>query len=505
MTHQLEDFAQKDGQGSERPKPGLRHPLTLDVRDGVEPPRGWLALALLCAAQFMVVLDFSIVNVALPSMQKSLGFSPTTLQWVVSAYSLLFGGFLLLGGRAADLFGRRRVFLLGLVLFTLASLGGGFAQSPLELIVARASQGLAASIVAPSVLSLITTTFPQGAGRNRALGTFGAVASAGFASGVILGGLLTSAFGWRWVLFVNVPIGLTIIALTPLLLPESRGAKKRLDLPGSAAVTLALAVLIYALSQANAAGWGSLQTIGSLVLAALLLVAFLSLEARTRDPLVRLSIFRLRTLTGADTCGLLFGASLGPTLFILTLYLQNVLGYSPVLTGFAFLPHALIVTFTTNLVSRLTTRLGVKPGMVTGAVVLAVGLFWLSRMSAHDQYWAIILPGTLLVGLGVAFQIVTVAIAATEGVADDEQGLASGLFNTSQQVGSALGVAILVAVASARTVALSTGSGGPGGSAALVGGFQSALLTAVGFAILSVVVSLLVVREVRLTRSKTSV
>jgi Na+/melibiose symporter-like transporter len=264
-------------------------------------------------------------------------------------------------------------------------------------------------------------------------------------------------------------------------------------------------VLIYALSQANAAGWGSLQTIGLLVLAALLLVAFLSIEARTRDPLVRLSIFRLRTLTGADTCGLLFGASLGPTLFILTLYLQNVLGYSPVLTGFAFLPHALIVTFTTNLVSRLTTRLGVKPGMVTGAVVLAVGLFWLSRMSAHDQYWAIILPGTLLVGLGVAFQIVTVAIAATEGVADDEQGLASGLFNTSQQVGSALGVAILVAVASARTVALSTGSGGPGGSAALVGGFQSALLTAVGFAILSVVVSLLVVREVRLTRSKTSV
>src|SRR5207253_1674191 len=421
MTHQLEDFAQKDGQGSERPKPGLRHPLTLHARDGVEPPRGWLALALLCAAQFMVVLDFSIVNVALPSMQKSLGFSPTTLQWVVSAYSLLFGGFLLLGGRAADLFGRRRVFLLGLVLF------------------------------------------------------------------------------------VNVPIGLTTIALTPLFLPESRGAKKRLDLPGSAAVTLALAVLIYALSQANAAGWGSLQTIGLLVLAALLLVAFLSLEARTRDPLVRLSIFRLRTLTGADTCGLLFGASLGPTLFILTLYLQNVLGYSPVLTGFAFLPHALIVTFTTNLVSRLTTRLGVKPGMVTGAVVLAVGLFWLSRMSAHDQYWAIILPGTLLVGLGVAFQIVTVAIAATEGVADDEQGLASGLFNTSQQVGSALGVAILVAVASARTVALSTGSAGPGGSAALVGGFQSALLTAVGFAILSVVVSLLVVREVRLTRSKTSV
>src|SRR5258706_553116 len=402
MTHQLEDFAQKDGQGSERPKPGLRHPLTLDVRDGVEPPRGWLALALLCTAQFMVVLDFSIVNVALPSMQKSLGFSPTTLQWVVSAYSLLFGGFLLLGGRAADLFGRRRVFLLGLVLFTLASLVGGFAQSPLELIVA-------------------------------------------------------------------------------------------------------LAVLIYALSQANAAGWGSLQTIGLLVLAALLLLAFLSIEARTRDPLVRLSIFRLRTLTGADTCGLLFGASLGPTLFILTLYLQNVLGYSPVLTGFAFLPHALIVTFTTNLVSRLTTRLGVKPGMVTGAVVLAVGLFWLSRMSAHDQYWAIILPGTLLVGLGVAFQILTVAIAATEGVADDEQGLASGLFNTSQQVGSALGVAILVAVASARTVALSTGSGGPGGSADLVGGFQSALLTAVGFAILSVVVSLLVVREVRLIRSKTSV
>src|SRR5881397_695190 len=257
MTHQLEDFAQKDGQGSERPKPGLRHPLTLDARDGVEPPRGWLALALLCAAQFMVVLDFSIVNVALPSMQKSLGFSPTTLQWVVSAYSLLFGLFAA-GGRVADLFGRRRVFLLGLVLFTLASLGGGFAQSPIELIVARASQGLAASIVAPSVLSLITTTFPQGTGRNRALDTFGTVASTGFASGVILGGLLTSAFGWRWVLFVNVPIGLTIIALTPLLLPESRGAKKRLDLPGSAAVTLALAVLIYALSQANAAGWGSL-------------------------------------------------------------------------------------------------------------------------------------------------------------------------------------------------------------------------------------------------------
>src|SRR5260221_11933221 len=248
----------------------------------------------------MVVLDFSIVNVALPSMQKSLGFSPTTLRWVVSAYSLLFGGFLLLGGRAADLFGRRRIFLLGLVLFTLASLGGGFAQSPLELIVPRAFQGLAAPIVAPSVLSLFTPTFPPGAGRNRALGTFGAVASAGFASGVILGGLLTSAFGWRWVLFVNVPIGLTTIALTPLFLPESRGAKKRLDLPGSAAVTLALAVLIYSLSQANAAGWGSLQTMGLLVLSGPLLAAFFPLDARPRAPPVGFCLFRLLAAAGTE-------------------------------------------------------------------------------------------------------------------------------------------------------------------------------------------------------------
>src|SRR5205085_4153681 len=266
MTHQLEDFAQKDGQGSERLKPGLRHPLTLDARDGVEPPRGWLALALICLAQFMVVLDFSIVNVALPSMQKDLNFSTQNLQWVVSAYSLTLGGFLLLGGRLADIYGRRLLFILGLALFSLASLAGGLAPSNIWLIIARAVQGLGAALVAPTALSLITTTFAEGSARNKAFGLVGALASAGFAAGAILGGLLTAGPGWRWVMFVNVPIGIAVVFAAPVVLGESRAHvdQRRVDVFGALTVTAGLIALGYALSQGNDVGWVSLETLGLL-------------------------------------------------------------------------------------------------------------------------------------------------------------------------------------------------------------------------------------------------
>lgn len=450
-------------------------------------------LALLCAGQFMVILDFSVVNIALPSMQRALGFTPATLQWVITAYALTTGGFLLLGGRAADLFGRRRMFIAGLALFTLASLAGGLAQSALWMIVARALQGLGAAIVAPSVLSLITTTFAEGPERNRALGVFGALASGGFAVGTILGGILTSALGWRWVLFINVPIGLAVVALSPLL-PESRGARKRLDIPGAVTVTAGLASLVYALSEANTAGWLSARTIGLLAVAAALLALFVAIERRTADPLIRLGIFRLRNHVGADLTTLLFFAANGPMVYILTLYLQDVLHYSPVRTGLAFLPHALIAAVAANQVARLIVRVGVKPILAGGAIALAVGLLLLTRITPRDHYLTTVLPGTVLVGLGIACMIVAASIAATAGVEADEQGLASGLFNTALQVGAALGVAVLVAVATARTAAGAV-TGQVVRNADLVAGYRGALTVAVGFAVLALVVVLVVIRE----------
>jgi EmrB/QacA subfamily drug resistance transporter len=432
-----------------------------------------LAFALLCIAQFMVVLDFSIVNVALPSMQHDLGFTTQTLQWVVSAYALTFGGFLLLGGRAADLFGRRRLFIGGLALFSLASLAGGFAPSSTWFIAARAVQGLGAALVAPTALALITTMFAEGPARNRVLGIVGAVSSSGFAAGAILGGLLTAGPGWRWVMFVNVPIGIVAIILAPFLLEESsRDLEHRhIDVIGALTVTIGLTALVYALVEGNDLGWLSLQTISMLMLALVLLVVFVIAESRSPAPLVRLGIFRLRTLTGGNLVGLLLSAVFGSLVFILTLYMQKVLGYSAISTGLAFLPMALIVIIVSNIASRLVARVGVKPFLVGGMAVLAAGMLFFARTSAFSGFLEGLLPGMLITAIGFGSAAPTMVIAGTAGVSDSEQGLASGLINTMRQVGAGVGLAVTAAVSSARTAAL-VRSGEAIGNAALSGGFS---------------------------------
>ncbi len=465
-----------------------------------EARRQGLALALLCVAQFMVVLDFSIVNVALPSMQKDIGFSTQNLQWVVSAYSLTLGGFLLLGGRMADLYGRRLLFVMGLVLFSLASLAGGLAPSGIWLIVARAVQGLGAALVAPTALSLITTTFTEGSARNKAFGVVGAVASLGFAAGAILGGVLTASLGWRWVMFVNVPIGITAALVAPLLLHESRAQveQRRVDVFGALTVTVGLIALVYALSQGNDIGWLSLQTLSLLALTVALLTVFVIIEARIAYPLIRLGIFRLRNVTGANIVSMLAPSAFGSLIFVLTLYMQKVLGYSAIETGLAFLPMAAVILIVSNVISRLVVRVGVKPFLVGGILVLIVGLFLLTQIVANGNYLGTLLPGIVVVSLGMGPTFATMVIAATAGVSDDEQGLASGLFNTTQQVGSGLVLAIVVAVSSARTATFLQ-HGQVVSKVAVTAGLQYALFVCAGFAVLAGLAALFVIQERKYT------
>src|SRR4051794_29064387 len=325
--------------------------------------RRWIGLALLCVAQFVVVLDASIVNVALPTIGSALDFSQDNLSWVVNAYVLTFGGFLLLGGRMADLLGRRRVFIGGLILFALASLAGGLASTDGQLIAARAVQGLGAAILSPAALSIITTTFRDGAGRNKALGAWGAVAGSGGAAGVLLGGILTDGLGWQWVLWVNVPVAIAVAALTPRFIAETRSlsATRHFDTAGAVTVTAGLSLLVYAIVDATSAGWGSTQTIGLLAASGALLAAFVAIERRSAAPLVPFSIFRIRTLTGANIVGLLVGASLFSMFFFLTLYMQQVLGYSPIKTGLSYLPLAVTIMLSAGVASQLVTRVGFKP------------------------------------------------------------------------------------------------------------------------------------------------
>src|ERR687898_3531625 len=348
----------------------------------------WLALALLALAQFVVVLDASIVNVALPSIGRDLDFAQADLSWVVNGYTLFFGGFLLLGGRMADLLGRRRMFIAGLILFAGASLAGGLAQSDIWLIAARAVQGLGAALLSPAALSLVTELFKEGAERNRALGVWGAVAGSGGAAGVLLGGMLTEWAGWEWVLFVNVPIGLAAVALAPRLLPESRdvGAARTFDATGAVLVTAGLALLVYTLVDAESAGWTSTQTLGLGALSLATLGAFVAWESRATDPLMPFSIFRLQTLSGANAVGLLLGMSLIAMFFFLSLYMQQVLGYSPLEAGFALLPLAATVMVSATVASRLVTRVGARPTLVVGMLLLAAALVWFSRVSADGSY-----------------------------------------------------------------------------------------------------------------------
>jgi EmrB/QacA subfamily drug resistance transporter len=461
--------------------------------------RRWYALALLAVAQFVVVLDASIVNVALPSIGRDLDFSQENLAWVVNAYVLTFGGFLLLGGRMADLLGRRRVFMGGLVLFALASLAGGFAQSEAWLIAARAVQGLGAAILSPAALSIVTTIFTDGADRNRALGVWGAVAGSGGAAGVLLGGVLTDALGWQWVLFVNTPIGLAAAFLAPRLIPESRDheATRAFDVAGAITVTAGLSVLVYALVDATSAGWGSTQTVGLLALAAGLLAAFAVIEVRAAHPLVPFRFFRSRTVTGSNAVGLLVGMSLFSMFFFISLYMQQVLGYGPLKAGVAYLPLAVTIMLSAGIASQLVTRVGFKPVLAAGLVFIAAGLLWFSQVSTDGTYVADILGPSLLAAVGLGFSFVPVTIGAVAGVSERDSGLASGLINTTQQIGGALGLAILATVANSRTDAVmsSSGAGRAGLPHALTEGFQSAFAVGAGFAVVGLVLALTLIRN----------
>ena len=456
----------------------------------------WFVLFLLCTAQFMVVLDFSIVNVALPAIQRELGFTTQNLQWIITAYSLTFGGFLLLGGRMGDLFGRRRLFLVGLFLFAFSSFMGGVAQSALWLIIARGAQGLGAAIISPTSFSLITTTFHEGPPRNRALGVVGAVASSGFAAGALLGGLLTASIGWRWVLFVNVPVAIAAIILTPFLLKETEKEQghRQVDVFGAITITLGLVALVYAFAQGNQIGWSSAQTLILLATGVILLVVFVFIETRVKVPLIRLSIFRLRTLTGANLIGFLAPGALGASVFVLTLYMQKVLGYAPRTTGIAFLPMSLIFFIDSNLIARFVPRFGVQRILIAGMFVTALGYLLLTQISVGSSYWTTLLPGTLVVALGMGPSFTAMAIAATAGVSDREQGLATGLFNTTQQVGSGLVLAVIAVISAIQTAALQH-TQGVSEKAAFVGGFRYALIACAVFAILSTLVAIFVIRQ----------
>jgi EmrB/QacA subfamily drug resistance transporter len=456
--------------------------------------RKWFALALLLGVQFMVVLDIAIVNVALPSIQTDLGFSQENLQWVVSAYALLFGGFLLLGGRVADIVGRRRVFVAGLVVFTVASLVSGLAWNEASLIAARGLQGLGAALITPAALSILSTTFAEGKERNAALGAWGAVGAFGAVAGVLLGGVLTDALSWEWIFFVNVPVGIAGLLLARPLLNESRDAAvQSFDAPGAVLVTGGLVALVYAITQANDYGWGSVETIGLFGLAVALLAGFIGWETRTKEPLMSFSIFRLRTVTGANVAGLILGTAMFAMFLMLTLYMQQVLGYSAMKTGLAYLAVAGTAIIWSGIAAQLVNRIGVKPVLVVGMTALSVGLLYFTQVSTGGSYLGDLLPGFLLIAVGLGFSFVPISIAALAGVQASEQGLASGLLNTSQQIGGALGIAVLTYVATSTTNdGIAAGTATPN---ALTDGFQAAFIGAAAIAIVGVLVALFVVRR----------
>ncbi len=451
-------------------------------------------LILACLAQFMVILDVSVVNVALPSIHNALRFSEQDLQWVVNAYTVTFAGFLLLGGRAADLLGRRRVFVAGLGLFALASLAGGLATSQGMLIAARAAQGLGGAVIAPASLSIITTTFSEGPARNRAVGIWGAMGGAGGAAGVLLGGVLTDVLGWRWILFINVPIGVIAALLAQRLIAEGRdaGPRRSFDLAGALAATIGLSLLVFGIVRTDVTGWGSPQTLALLTAGMVALLGFVGIEGRfAKAPLMPLRIFRSRTLRSANLVVMLLGGATFGMWFFLSLYLQQVQGYSPIRTGLAFLPMTLCIVACSTIASRLVTRIGAKPVLVFGMVVETIGLVLLTRLSAGGTYLGEVLVPSLLVAIGIGASFVPSTISAVAGVARREAGLASGLINTSRLVGGALGLAILAAIAAARTSADLHHAVQVGNAAhvALTGGFELAFAVAAAFAAVGALVA----------------
>ena len=453
----------------------------------------WFALALLCAVQFMVVLDVAIVNVALPSIQADLGFSQQNLQWVISAYALVFGGFLLLGGRTADLLGRRRVFVAGTIVFTVGSLLCGLAWSEASLIGARAFQGLGAAAITPAALSILITTFKEGRERNIALGAWGAVGGFGAAAGVLFGGILTDLLSWEWIFFVNVPVGLAALALTPVLLSESLDKHGQgFDALGAILVTAGLSIFVLGITQGREWGWSSPETIGVFAASVGLLGGFVLWELRAKDPLVPFSIFRLQTLTAANVVGFILGTAMFAMFLMLTLYMQQVLGYSPLETGVGYLAVAGTAIIWANVAAAAVNRVGVKPALVFGMSLMTVGLLYFTQVSVGGSYWTDLFPGFLIIGLGLPFAFVPVTIAAVAGTKPGEAGLASGLINTAQQIGGAVGIAIL------STIAVSTTSdevaSGTQPPFALTDGFQAAFWAGAIIAFAGVLVSLFLVR-----------
>ena len=448
--------------------------------------RRWLVLAVTVIAQFMVILDVSVVNVALPSIKHDLHFSQESLQWVITAYSILFGGMLLLGGRLADLLGRRRLFMAGVAVFTVGSLLSGLAWSEDALIATRALQGLGGALLAPAALSIVVTTFREGRERNIALGVWGAASGIGGAVGVLLGGVLTSDLDWSWIFFVNLPVGVAVLAVSPWLLSESRAAlvHRHYDVSGATSITAGLMVLVYAITRGSEHGWSNAATIGLLAAAGALIVAFVGIEARSAAPLLPLRIFRLRTLSAANATMLVTGAATFGQFFLLTLYMQEVLRYSAIETGVAFIALAVTIVAVSNLGQALTTRLGARPVLSAGLLLTAAGGALYAQMPADGHYFWDVFPALLVSGIGLAFSFVPVTIASLTGVQPADAGVASGLINTSRQIGGSIGLAAVTTIAATATghYARSHAVGAAGGPA-LAHGFQIAFYTLIGLAL----------------------
>jgi EmrB/QacA subfamily drug resistance transporter len=440
----------------------------------------WLVLVIACMAQFMVVLDATVVNIALPSVQRGLNFSAANLQWIVNGYTLIFGGFLLLGGRAADLLGRKRLFVAGVILFSAASLFNGLAQSSGMLIVGRGLQGLGGALVSPAALAIVTTTFTEGDQRTKALGAWSAIAASGSAVGLLLGGVLTDLASWRWVFFVNVPVGIITILMALRYVAESRvdAQHRSFDLLGAVTVTGGLVVLVYAIVKAQAFGWGSARTLGLGAVALALLAAFVYVESRSVAPLMKLSIFRIRSLAVADTVLLLVASGLFGMFFFASLYVQEILGYSPLRAGLAFLPVTAGIMIGAGLAQQAIKRFGVRNVCTFGVALAVLGMLVLTGLPVHGSYVGNLLTGLLPMSIGMGLAFVPITLLATSGVPPEDAGLASGLFNTAQQVGGSLGLAILSTLAASQTARVLHGTSQAAVFAARVSGYHVAFLGA---------------------------
>jgi EmrB/QacA subfamily drug resistance transporter len=461
----------------------------------------WLILILLALAQFMVVLDISIVNVALPTIQRVFGMSPANLQWIITAYTIAFGGFLLLGGRAADLFGRRKVFIAGITLFTVASLISGLTQSGNQIIIMRAIQGLAGAFMSPAALSIILVTYKEGHDRNVALSVWGAVAAGGAAIGVLLGGILVQYLSWRWIFFINVPVGIFVVTMALRKLDKHETALEHtsLDLPGAVLVTGGLMTLVYGLVKAPGYGWTSSKSLTLFTIAIAALIGFVINEKMTKYPLVPLNIFKLRNLSGANALQVFMAAGMFSVFFFTTLYLQNVLHYTPIRTGLSFLVVPLVIGLTATNVPRIIQKIGYRPILIVAPLFVSAGLFYLSHVPVNGTFWGNVAPGMVLMAFGMGATFVSLTIAATAGVPKHQAGLASGILNTSQQVGGAVGLAVLTGIASSVIASyfknLHAAPTAHDGLVAIVHGFHMGYLVASTFGIFASLIAILVIRQ----------